>query len=433
MDALALKRLRTVWELVFSYVFLASAGLLLQRGDRPYLIISLLILWSILFFFSYLFGCYDFERGTAYGIRFRSEAVLICTLGAYLLAAGTVFPWLTTFPVGLWIGLLFYLNLISPMLALPAGKLGRVPALCVGDLQSEQDRTVISYWGYDCTGMMKRERLRDWLKENSDERRWPKRYEVILMDLRDPENEKLALDLSRIYFIEFIGVSSTSLWSYLLGRHYHRVTVMPMRGLNRRIKRLMDIILSVLLLIVLSPFLLLIVLLIKLDSPGPVLYRHWRVGKDMRHFRLLKFRTMFRDADQRLQKILAENPELKQEYEANFKLKNDPRVTRFGQFLRSRSLDEMPQLFNIIKDQMSWVGPRPIVDGEIPFYEACDLLPFRVAPGATGLWQISGRNETGYERRVQLDIQYVRHWSYWLDVKILLGTIPAVLGGRGAY
>ncbi|MEO0107912.1 MAG: sugar transferase, partial [candidate division WOR-3 bacterium] len=108
-------------------------------------------------------------------------------------------------------------------------------------------------------------------------------------------------------------------------------------------------------------------------------------------------------------------------------------VTRVGKFLRSSSLDELPQLLNVIQDQMSLVGPRPIVDGEIGYYTPCNLLPFRVMPGATGLWQISGRNETSYQRRVELDVQYVKNWSYWGDIKILLGTLPAVLKGRGAY
>jgi undecaprenyl-phosphate galactose phosphotransferase len=204
-------------------------------------------------------------------------------------------------------------------------------------------------------------------------------------------------------------------------------------GLSRRVKRLVDIVLSILVFLILSPALLVVAVIIKLETHGPVLYKHKRLGKDMRYFWVYKFRTMYQDADQRLQKILAEDPALRDEFARTFKLKNDPRVTPIGRFLRKTSLDEVPQLFNIIRDQMSWVGPRPIVDGEIPFYKGCNLLPFRVHPGATGLWQISGRNDASYERRVELDLKYVTNWSYFRDLRILAGTVSAVFSSRGAY
>jgi lipopolysaccharide/colanic/teichoic acid biosynthesis glycosyltransferase len=435
MNALVLKRLRTIWELVFSYLFLASAGLLMPAADRPYLILSMLVLWGLLFVISYLWGCYDFETGTAHGIRWRTEGVFVVTVGGYLLLSRTLLPWLVPFPIGLGIGLFLYLNLLSPLLALPVGRLVLVPAVCVFDRSCEEERRMFTYWGYDCTHSLSlsREELAGWLKANSDQRRRPTGCEVVLLDLHDPESERLALALSRIYFVEFIGVRSTDLWSYLRGRHCKRISFMPMLELNRRIKRLVDVLLAILLLVVLSPLLLFTVIVIKLDSPGPVLYKHWRLGKEMRHFSLYKFRTMFRDADERLQKILASDPKLKEEFETTYKLKNDPRVTNVGRFLRLSSVDELPQLLNVIKDQMSLVGPRPIVDGEIRFYEASNLLPFRVTPGMTSLWGISGRTETSYERRVELDVQYVTHWSYGQDIKILLRTIPAVLAGRGAY
>jgi exopolysaccharide biosynthesis polyprenyl glycosylphosphotransferase len=194
-------------------------------------------------------------------------------------------------------------------------------------------------------------------------------------------------------------------------------------------KRLLDTALSLVVLIILAPVMLVVAILIKLTSPGPVFFVQDRVGMNQRRFKLYKFRSMVVDAEERKRELA----HLNEQDGPAFKIKNDPRITRIGRFIRKTSIDELPQLFNIIKDQMSWVGPRPIVAGEVPFYKSCNLLPFRVMPGATGLWQISGRNETSYERRVELDVKYVTEWSYWRDIKILAGTIPAVLSRRGAY
>jgi lipopolysaccharide/colanic/teichoic acid biosynthesis glycosyltransferase len=153
----------------------------------------------------------------------------------------------------------------------------------------------------------------------------------------------------------------------------------------------------------------------------------------MRELLVLKFRTMFRDADKRLQALLDSDPGLAAEFAATFKLRKDPRVTRIGRFLRKTSIDEWPQFFNILTGDMSFVGPRPIVDDEVKYYKSHSLLMFRVRPGATGLWQVSGRNDTSYDTRVRLDTQYVQEWTFWDDLRIIARTVPAVLARRGAY
>jgi lipopolysaccharide/colanic/teichoic acid biosynthesis glycosyltransferase len=180
-------------------------------------------------------------------------------------------------------------------------------------------------------------------------------------------------------------------------------------------------------------FFLLISILIMLDSRGGVLYRQTRIGKGGRRFQALKFRTMVLDADQILQRYLDESPELKAEWSATHKLKQDPRVTRVGAILRKLSLDEMPQFWNILIGDMSLIGPRPIVDAEIERYGKCFELYIQARPGLTGLWQVSGRSDTTYQQRVELDEYYLLNRSLKLDLMILLKTVYVVLGRKGAY
>lgn len=181
------------------------------------------------------------------------------------------------------------------------------------------------------------------------------------------------------------------------------------------------------------PFIGLIALLIRVDSPGPVFYGQIRIGQGGRPFRAWKFRSMVQDADQVLHNYLENHPELKESWEKDHKLRRDPRVTRVGRFLRRTSLDELPQLWNILRGDMSLVGPRPIVHEEIWRYGEKFSLYTKVTPGLTGLWQVSGRNNITYEERVNLDAYYVRNWSVWLDVFILVRTFWVVLFGEGAY
>lgn len=200
----------------------------------------------------------------------------------------------------------------------------------------------------------------------------------------------------------------------------------------RFLKRLLDILGSALGGLVISPALMLIGALIKLDSSGNVFYKHRRLGANDEHFDCLKFRTMRSDSDEVLQKYL-EDPELRLEWERSHKLKNDPRVTRVGRILRKTSLDELPQLWNVLTGEMSLIGPRPIVDDEVIRYEDGYDLYKRIRPGMSGFWQVSGRSDTDYAERVDMDSYYVRNWSVWLDVVILVRTVSIVLKGRGAY
>lgn len=197
-------------------------------------------------------------------------------------------------------------------------------------------------------------------------------------------------------------------------------------------KSVLDRLLSLFALLVVTPLFAVIPLLIKLTSRGPVFYRAQRIGKSGRPIRVWKFRSMYADADRCLTELLDANPGLKAEYEANFKLFHDPRVTPFGRFLRKTSLDEIPQLFNVFSGEMALIGPRPIVEKEIPYYGRDYSVFSSVKPGITGLWQVSGRSDTDYARRVALDVHYVLNWSPWLDLWILFRTFGAVLFMRGA-
>ena len=176
-----------------------------------------------------------------------------------------------------------------------------------------------------------------------------------------------------------------------------------------------------------------IAILIMVESRGGVFYSQIRIGRDGRKFKAYKFRTMVQNADQLLQSYLDKSPELKAEWLANHKLKRDPRITRTGAFLRKFSLDELPQLWNIFIGDMSLIGPRPIVDAEIEKYGECFELYKQVRPGLTGLWQVSGRSDTSYEHRVELDKTYLLNWSWMLDFQILFKTVSVVLRKNGAY
>ena len=200
-----------------------------------------------------------------------------------------------------------------------------------------------------------------------------------------------------------------------------------------RIKRVLDLTLCLLgagILLVVIP---LIALAIRLDSKGPVFFTQERLGRNGRTIRVLKFRTMVQNAPEVLATLLKKDPAVRREWEESQKLAHDPRLTRVGRFLRHTSLDELPQVCNVLKGEMSLVGPRPIVESEIERYGETYELYTRVRPGMTGLWQVSGRNDLSYENRVCLDRDYVYNWSVWLDIYIIIRTFPALFNGRGAY
>ncbi len=200
-------------------------------------------------------------------------------------------------------------------------------------------------------------------------------------------------------------------------------------GVDRMLKFLLDYGLTIPGLILISPLLLVIAVLVKLDSPGPVIHRRRVMGVNGKQFDAFKFRSMYVNGDE----ILEKHPELKAQLECEHKLKDDPRITRMGYFLRKTSLDELPQLFNVLRREMSLVGPRMISPVEIEKYDHWDINLLTVRPGITGLWQVSGRSDVTYDQRVRLDMHYIRNWSIWLDLQLLVQTIPAVLKRRGAY
>lgn len=201
---------------------------------------------------------------------------------------------------------------------------------------------------------------------------------------------------------------------------------------QRFLKRVMDTTLSVIAFATLSPLFVILPILIKLTSRGPVFYRQERLGRNGKPFSVWKFRSMHANADERLQRVLAGNPSAAAEWSRNFKLAHDPRITPLGHFLRKTSLDELPQLFNVFAGDMALIGPRPIVSAEVLYYGDSYKVFSSVKPGVTGLWQVSGRSDTDYARRVSLDTYYVLNWSPWMDIWILIRTVYAVLFMRGA-
>jgi len=204
---------------------------------------------------------------------------------------------------------------------------------------------------------------------------------------------------------------------------------------GRTFKRIGDVVFSLLVLILGAPIFILIGILVKLSSPGSVFYIQKRVGRNYKDFGCIKFRTMYEDADELLPNLLEKYPLMRQEFEKDFKLRHDPRITKLGGFLRRSSLDELPQFFNILKGEMSVVGPRPIVSNEIIKYSVFMEEVISVRPGLTGLWQVSGRNNLSYKKRVQLDLVYARNRNFILDLEIIILTLGVLLFpmDRGAF
>jgi Undecaprenyl-phosphate galactose phosphotransferase WbaP len=198
-------------------------------------------------------------------------------------------------------------------------------------------------------------------------------------------------------------------------------------------KRVIDLVVSLIGLVFLTPAFLVIALILKLDSPGRIFYRQTRLGKNDRKFVMIKFRTMQMSADQVLRNYLSQNPVQRKEWNQFQKLRNDPRITRFGRLLRRFSIDEFPQLWNVLKGEMSLVGPRPILPDQFNLYGKSYSLYRKVNPGITGLWQISGRASTSFSRRVELDNKYVTNWSIWLDILILVKSFWVVVKQKGAF
>ncbi len=200
-------------------------------------------------------------------------------------------------------------------------------------------------------------------------------------------------------------------------------------------KRIFDFIFSSFVILLLLPVYLIIAIIIKLTDKGPVFYKQRRVGCGGKEFEIIKFRSMYPDAERRLKEILDNDPKARREWETTFKLKNDPRVTPIGRFLRKTSLDELPQFFNVLKGDMSVVGPRPVVREELKkFYKDKAKYYLSVRPGVTGYWQVEGRSDIkDYGKRVDMDVWYVKNQSFLLDLKIILKTLWIMITGKGAY
>lgn len=195
------------------------------------------------------------------------------------------------------------------------------------------------------------------------------------------------------------------------------------------IKRIFDFLVSLFALIILSPVFLVLALIIKINSKGSVFFKHKRIGKNGKYIYIYKFRTMVENAEELIKKF---DKKQKEEFEKNFKLENDPRITKVGKFLRKTSLDELPQLINILKGDMSLVGPRPVVDGEIDKYGFKKNKFLSVTPGLTGYWACNGRSDIDYDERIKMELYYVDHCSLILDIKIILKTVVAVIKKEGA-
>lgn len=231
-------------------------------------------------------------------------------------------------------------------------------------------------------------------------------------------------------YLKTIGVETEYVEELLVMRMANNL----LSPFNRLLKRVFDLVVSFTATILVLPLLLVIAVIIKIDSRGPVLFVQERFKKEGKKFKLLKFRTMYMDADARLKGYLRQHPELQKEWDQYKKLKSfDPRVTRIGKFLRRFSLDEAPQILNVLKGHMSIVGPRPYLPREKLEIQQSAAIIFRVKSGLTGLWQIKGRNELNFETRLKLDEFYVRNWSFLLDITIILKSFGAVLRGKGAY
>ena len=215
--------------------------------------------------------------------------------------------------------------------------------------------------------------------------------------------------------------------------HRPQGTVPGLTVLQRLLKRLFDLLVASIILVLFLPFIVLTAVAVRWSNGPGLIYWQWRVGRDGRRFRCYKFRSMVIDAEARLEELLQRDPAARAEWERDHKLKDDPRVTRVGRFIRRTSLDELPQLWNVFKGDMSVVGPRPVVEKELERYGEARSHYLAVRPGLTGPWQVSGRSDVSYAERVQMDARYVQDWNVFRDALIVFQTATVMVGKRGAY
>jgi UDP-galactose-lipid carrier transferase len=297
--------------------------------------------------------------------------------------------------------------------------------------------------GYSPIGMIRPEHAASLRDEELVELVTARNADFVVIAIGDgePEAERIVLDgLRRTGLPLAVVPSLRGLPVIGFRQHYflgHDIVMLVSsvnlaRPLSRLIKTAFDQVAAMALLVLLAPLLLILAVLVRADG-GPAFYRHRRIGEAGRTFECLKFRSMVRDADNVLRRVLASDTAAAAEWAATQKLRRDPRITTVGRFLRRSSLDELPQLFNVLRGEMSLVGPRPIVQAEVARYGSDIEHYYAAKPGLTGLWQVSGRSDMSYARRVQLDVWYVRNWTLWHDIAILFKTIPAVFLQRGAH
>lgn len=271
-----------------------------------------------------------------------------------------------------------------------------------------------------------------------------KKYFAAIIDLKEKNNRKvfLFIDLIQHHISRIIVLPKLSKFPFFNGEFISSINHKGiafhvknnlLNSVDKRIKASFDYFTSIFLIFIFSPFLIILYFLVFIDTRGKPIFKQRRIGKDGKTFNIYKFRTMVINADEVLQKLLEENPQIKDEWEKEFKLKDDPRITKLGNFLRKTSLDELPQLINVFQGKMSLVGPRPIIEDEIEKYGEYFEYFKLVKPGITGLWQVSGRNDIDYDERVQLDVWYARNWSVELDFIILIKTFVVVILRKGSY
>ncbi len=422
------------------------------------------ILWiaALWFFFLYYEGLYTRKFSFWDELRSIWKVIFFASIGTFailfigkisdevsrsllLLAGFFAFPFLPLIRINLQRFLRRYGLFKRNVLIIGSGELGR---LTLKALKREP------HYGYEVVGFVDDNpdngKVIDGIKVHygiSNLERYLTRSKIsdILIALPDMEKEKIEELINRIHLkVERILLIPDLKSIPMIGielHHFFQEQILSLeiksnllRPHNILIKRAFDIMMSFILLIITFIPMLFISALIRLNSPGNPIFTQCRVGKNGRKFKIYKFRTMYNDAEERLEKLLQKNANLRKEWEECRKLKNDPRVTRIGNLLRKTSLDELPQLLNVIKGEMSLIGPRPVTQEEIDIYykDAAELC-FFVPPGITGLWQVSGRSDMSYNYRIALDSWYVRNWSMWLDIVILFKTAGVVVKSEGAY
>ncbi len=416
-----------IFDFITNAIVLLILTVLFLSGHQTF--ITFFLILFLITFFTYLFGGYENFFNPTYGFTWETQFTFFWTLLISLLLVH-ILP--ISIPGAKFWGLLWvYLNLIAPYLSLVIKRLYPFRTVFVNHEFLPQYQRRLEFWGFKIKEVVEHDHLIEWLCKKSNPNKFIKDYDLIL--IQATKLDGITRTLADEFFIRFALLKSLHRLAFIGNNHIYPVITHPLVGINRRLKRIVDFLIVLVFFVFFWPIFLLLAILIKIDSPGPVFYKHRRIGKGMKYFSAYKFRTMYRDADKRLTQLLGSDENLRKEFEATYKLKNDPRVTKIGKILRKYSLDELPQLINVLKGEMTLVGYRPIVTEEINYYRKNSMIVFHVVPGATGKWQISGRSDMPYDERVRIDVDYIHNWSFLEDLKILLKTPKALISKKGAY